>query len=194
MAKATGMGRGLAAILSVSDAEPGEERTELRDVAVELIAPNPHQPRKRFDDEALAALASSLMAILLLKAGRLVLHGSVKWNEYDDANLQGVKQVRMFVNGFQQLPVEMKPVPGKPRERRFQVPVVLNSNDNRIEVDLPDLKQDASNRRKFELACEQPIKGAHLHVLVIAPQEKDEAKLVDSLTRVIKAADIKAEN
>jgi WD40 repeat protein len=122
-----------------------------------------------------------------LKAGRLVLHGSVKWNEYDDANLQGVKQVRMFVNGFQQLPVEMKPVPGKPRERRFQVPVVLNSNDNRIEVDLPDLKQDASNRRKFELACEQPIKGAHLHVLVIAPQEKDEAKLVDSLTRVIKA-------
>ena len=47
MAKATGMGRGLAAILSVSDAEPGEERTELRDVAVGetvLLLNYTHQP------------------------------------------------------------------------------------------------------------------------------------------------------
>src|SRR5690242_4007296 len=57
------MGRGLAAILSVSpDAAGGEERAELRQIAVETIAPNPHQPRKRFDDEALAALAASLEA------------------------------------------------------------------------------------------------------------------------------------
>src|SRR3954463_10570208 len=53
-----GMGRGLAAILSISptaDAEP-----ELRDVPVELIAPNPRQPRRRFDDESLAGLADSV--------------------------------------------------------------------------------------------------------------------------------------
>jgi ParB family chromosome partitioning protein len=53
------MGRGLAAILSVS-AEDGAARPDLRDVAVELIAPNPRQPRKRFDEEALRALAISL--------------------------------------------------------------------------------------------------------------------------------------
>jgi ParB family transcriptional regulator, chromosome partitioning protein len=54
-----GMGRGLAAILSVSEA--GErEGAELRELAVELVAPNPDQPRKRFDEEALQALAESV--------------------------------------------------------------------------------------------------------------------------------------
>jgi ParB family chromosome partitioning protein len=53
------MGRGLAAILSVSEGD-GEARPDLREIAVELIAPNPKQPRKRFDDEALQALATSL--------------------------------------------------------------------------------------------------------------------------------------
>jgi ParB family chromosome partitioning protein len=53
-----GMGRGLEAILSVS----GEAQTadELRELPVELIVANPRQPRRRFDDEALNALAGSL--------------------------------------------------------------------------------------------------------------------------------------
>jgi ParB family chromosome partitioning protein len=53
-----GMGRGLAAILSISpngDAEP-----ELRELAVDVIAPNPRQPRRHFDDESLRALADSV--------------------------------------------------------------------------------------------------------------------------------------
>ncbi len=53
------MGRGLAAILSVApsgdDLEP-----ELRDLAVEVIEPNPRQPRHDFNDEALVALADSV--------------------------------------------------------------------------------------------------------------------------------------
>jgi ParB family transcriptional regulator, chromosome partitioning protein len=54
-----GMGRGLAAILSVSEAgDPAG--AELREVAVELVSPNPGQPRKRFDEEALQALAESV--------------------------------------------------------------------------------------------------------------------------------------
>jgi ParB family chromosome partitioning protein len=53
------MGRGLAAILAVSEDEAGAG-PELRDVHVELIAPNPDQPRKRFDPEQLQALADSL--------------------------------------------------------------------------------------------------------------------------------------
>ncbi len=62
MARNTGMGRGLSAILSVSaPAENGgSPADELREIAVELIRPNPRQPRKRFEDEALAALADSL--------------------------------------------------------------------------------------------------------------------------------------
>jgi ParB family transcriptional regulator, chromosome partitioning protein len=52
------MGRGLAAILSVSEGEDGG--AELRELHVDLVAPNPDQPRKRFDDDALQALADSV--------------------------------------------------------------------------------------------------------------------------------------
>ncbi|HET8978931.1 MAG TPA: ParB/RepB/Spo0J family partition protein [Solirubrobacteraceae bacterium] len=51
------MGRGLSAILSVS---PRDEAEELRQLPTELIAPNPHQPRHRFDEEALVGLAESI--------------------------------------------------------------------------------------------------------------------------------------
>jgi ParB family transcriptional regulator, chromosome partitioning protein len=52
-----GMGRGLAAILSVA---PKDESEELRQLAIELISPNPSQPRRNFDDESLLALAESI--------------------------------------------------------------------------------------------------------------------------------------
>jgi ParB family chromosome partitioning protein len=59
VAERRGMGRGLAAILSVSEA--GErEGAELRELAIELVGPNPGQPRKRFDEDALQALAESI--------------------------------------------------------------------------------------------------------------------------------------
>jgi len=52
-----GMGRGLAAILSTTDAD---SEVELRELPVELITPNPHQPRRTFDEASLVALAASL--------------------------------------------------------------------------------------------------------------------------------------
>ena len=51
------MGRGLAAILAVA---PREEPEELRQVPTEMISPNPHQPRSRFDEESLVALSESI--------------------------------------------------------------------------------------------------------------------------------------
>lgn len=53
-----GMGRGLAAILQVSGQHG--DRPELREIALELLQPNPNQPRRRFDDDALKALAGSM--------------------------------------------------------------------------------------------------------------------------------------
>ena len=53
-----GMGRGLAAILAPT--EGAEPVPELRRLPVDLIAPNPLQPRKAFDEEALIALAESV--------------------------------------------------------------------------------------------------------------------------------------
>ena len=54
-----GIGRGLAAILpEAEDTGAGE----LRELPVELIKPNPSQPRTHFDEEALQALAVSIAA------------------------------------------------------------------------------------------------------------------------------------
>jgi ParB family chromosome partitioning protein len=57
VAERRGMGRGLAAILSST---PVREDAELRELPIELIEPNPNQPRRHFDEEALNALAGSL--------------------------------------------------------------------------------------------------------------------------------------
>src|SRR3954447_24904709 len=59
MSAPRGMGRGLAAILSVTG-EPGEDDIELREIPVDLIAPNPRQPRRRFDEATLNGLADSV--------------------------------------------------------------------------------------------------------------------------------------
>lgn len=55
-----GIGRGLAAILSANAAENGESGPDLRDLPVDLITPNPNQPRRRFDEDAMLALVDSL--------------------------------------------------------------------------------------------------------------------------------------
>ncbi len=55
-----GMGRGLEAILSVSTEGAVTREEELRELPIELIAPSPTQPRKRFDQDALQSLAGSL--------------------------------------------------------------------------------------------------------------------------------------
>jgi ParB family transcriptional regulator, chromosome partitioning protein len=58
VAKPAGMGRGLSAILSATG--QSYERDETREIPVDLIRPNPNQPRKRFDEQGLQALAESL--------------------------------------------------------------------------------------------------------------------------------------
>jgi ParB family chromosome partitioning protein len=54
-----GIGRGLSAILPEAEANAAGE---LRELPVTLIKPNPSQPRTKFDEEALAALAASIEA------------------------------------------------------------------------------------------------------------------------------------
>ena len=56
-----GMGRGLAAILSPTIPPEGSEATpELRRLPVELISPNPRQPRQSFDQDSLVGLSESV--------------------------------------------------------------------------------------------------------------------------------------
>jgi ParB family chromosome partitioning protein len=58
-AKRSGLGLGLAAILPTAGRDHAEG---LRDIPLELIRPNPNQPRHHFDEPALLALADSIRA------------------------------------------------------------------------------------------------------------------------------------
>jgi ParB family chromosome partitioning protein len=54
------MGRGLSALLAPPSTNGGARETELREIPVDLIAPNPRQPRTEFDESSLLALADSV--------------------------------------------------------------------------------------------------------------------------------------
>ncbi|HSS43280.1 MAG TPA: ParB/RepB/Spo0J family partition protein [Solirubrobacterales bacterium] len=58
-AQKRGIGRGLSSIIPESEVPAAGE---LRELPVSLIKPNPTQPRTKFDEEALAALAASIEA------------------------------------------------------------------------------------------------------------------------------------
>jgi ParB family transcriptional regulator, chromosome partitioning protein len=93
-----GMGRGLAAILAVSEERDGTG-PELRELALELIAPNPGQPRRRFDEVALEALTDSVRERGLLQpvlvrprpGGRYELvAGERRWRAAQRAQLERI--------------------------------------------------------------------------------------------------------
>lgn len=56
-----GLGRGLSALMAdVAVADKPTDRRELRRIPIDRIEPNPDQPRRSFDEEALADLAASI--------------------------------------------------------------------------------------------------------------------------------------
>jgi ParB family chromosome partitioning protein len=66
MSKRGGLGRGLSALIPGAP-EAGETNTGLLQVPAEAIAPNPKQPRSRFDDETLNELAASIREVGILQ-------------------------------------------------------------------------------------------------------------------------------
>lgn len=71
MVRRSGLGRGLEALIPASmGAEVGEQAGDgpyLDEVAIGSIEPNPHQPRKHFDEESLADLAASIRELGVLQ-------------------------------------------------------------------------------------------------------------------------------
>jgi ParB family chromosome partitioning protein len=93
------MGRGLAAILSVA---PRDELQELRSIPLDMIDPSPNQPRRRFDEDSLIALAGSIRArgvlqpvlVRPLSSGRYeLIAGERRWRAAQLAELESVPAV-----------------------------------------------------------------------------------------------------
>jgi ParB family chromosome partitioning protein len=94
-----GIGRGLAAILPESAAA---DAGDLRELPVELIKPNPDQPRTQFDPTALSALAASIEASgivqpLLVRplpdGSYELVAGERRWRAAKEAGLEKVPAV-----------------------------------------------------------------------------------------------------
>ena len=74
MARKSGLGKGLGALITADLVEKSEvgaatgvDGPLLRDVPVQSIEPNPHQPRVHFDESALSELTDSIRAIGVLQ-------------------------------------------------------------------------------------------------------------------------------
>jgi WD40 repeat protein len=116
------------------------------------------------------------------------VEGRVQWDRENDDLLKKTNVVRLHVNGFQQVPAELLPATGNSRERAFRAErVLLNHTDNYVELTIPGLPQEASNRSDFHVTCERPQHGQRIHFLIVGVGVKDEQKLTDEGLAALRA-------
>ncbi len=98
-----GLGMGLSALLGEAARTPaaGEPAEGVREIEIARIRPNPHQPRMRFDDDALDELAQSiaqrgvLQPILLRPDGDgfQIIAGERRWRAAQRAQLHAIPAI-----------------------------------------------------------------------------------------------------
>lgn len=103
MARRSGLGKGLGALIPPeASGVVGGDTSALRDVPVSSIRPNPHQPRRHFDEESLSSLAASvrelgvLQPILVREAGTgeyELIAGERRWRAAKRAGLPTIPVV-----------------------------------------------------------------------------------------------------
>ncbi len=105
-----GLGRGLSALIPTASQEShaGEEVTEL---AIDLITPNPDQPRTDIDEDAVAELSDSIKKVGLLQPiivrplgeGYQIIAGERRWRACRQAGLERVPVRVMSTNSVESL-------------------------------------------------------------------------------------------
>ena len=99
--KPTGLGRGLGAL--IEDSRLGEAEGEIRSLPLRRLEPNPLQPRREFDPEALQALADSIaehgiIQPLTVREGEngyyQIIAGERRWRA---ARMAGLEEVPVLV-------------------------------------------------------------------------------------------------
>ena len=95
MARRSGLGRGLGALIPTERDPIG---SAFQDIDIVQIVPNPYQPRHRFDEESLVALAESIsevgviQPIIVRKAveGYEIIAGERRWRAAQRAGLRSI--------------------------------------------------------------------------------------------------------
>jgi hypothetical protein len=114
--------------------------------------------------------------------GRIWIQGRVLWDQSNDEHFKQISLVRVYANGFQQVPAPLELPAANTRERQFKAEILLNrAKGNYIEFDLPDNSLEAGSRPRFEVDCLKPVQEQRLHLLVVgvSVKEKDKDQLVD---------------
>ena len=138
-----GLGRGLEALLPTSKEDVEVERVSVdagieNEIKISLIKPNPHQPRKHFDEETLNQLADSIKEHGILQP--LVV--SKEGNEY--ILIAGERRLRASkIAGLEKVPVIM-------RTTREQQKLELAIIENVQRADLNVLEEAASYRKMID--------------------------------------------
>lgn len=116
-----------------------------------------------------------------------LLRGKVVWNNPTDEKLRNKdQQLRVWVNGHQQLPKTLDPPSRGTLERRFEIPVVLSrSQGNVVEIGLPGMQREASSRFLLDVDCQSPLTKQRLHLLVVAVDASDRAAIVDRAVKAV---------
>jgi WD40 repeat protein len=125
--------------------------------------------------------------------GNLWLHGHVLWPDEDDPSLGERGPLQVWVNDSKQFPVMLGPRQG--RRREFRVGIRLNREQNRVHVALPDrLKLKANTPPGFDVACARPETRQRLHLLILAPGQRDRKKVQGVVLKAFLAEDTKGQN
>ncbi len=110
-----GLGRGLNALIADATLESGTVSGAQEELPLADIVPNPNQPRKNFDEEALAELAESikneglLQPIIVRQKGTVyqIIAGERRWNACKMAGLEKVPVRIMQMDDEQTLRVAL---------------------------------------------------------------------------------------
>ena len=104
--KTNALGRGLDALISTEPISTSGSST-INEIAIDQIEPNPNQPRREFDDEALKELASSIAQIGIIQPITLrqvtenrfqIIAGERRWRA---SQLAGLKAIPAYIRTIQ---------------------------------------------------------------------------------------------
>jgi WD40 repeat protein len=119
-------------------------------------------------------LAGGQVAFPPVRSARVRLRGRLVWDEAADPTLGESHAVRVFVNGFQQLPRALRAAPGAGRERRFEVDLLLTQeHGNQAELAVPGVALGEDARARFTVDCSRPERSQRLHLLLVSPRRQD---------------------
>ncbi len=148
--KRNALGRGLDSLISMNDIQTGGS-SAINEIEVDLISPNPEQPRRTFDEETLEELATSIRELGIIQPLSLrdagdgtyqIIAGERRWRA---AKLAGIATVPAYVRTASDSEVtEMALIENIQREDLNAIEVALAF---RKLTDTYDLTQDRLSER-----------------------------------------------